>query len=129
MLRKLLIYLFILTNLSAQVSTAFACEMTGQVAMEHCCCDGDGMTAPTSPSDDPCCRQISLVTAADGATADLGKSASQKSALDLDTLPLLAAAVAVLLPDVMETATAALLPDAVARSGTLTYLHTLRLRI
>lgn len=134
MLRKLLVYLFIVTSLSAQASTAFACEMMGQVLTEDCCCDQ--MEAPQRPSEpsvgtaDACCTQVALVGAADAGASDSGKTAAKAFNPDLQPQPVAVAARTAVLPVARKfSALREVPPESISRPGTLTYLNTLRLRI
>lgn len=128
MLRKLFALFFILASLTVQARTAFACEMMQQAVLDHCCCGDEAMAAAQAGEGEFCCERITLVAADD--RADPGKAAGSKLGFDLDQLPLLAAAAS---PPALDRRTSAsappLLEDYAARSGTLTYLHTLRLRI
>lgn len=134
MFRKLLIYLFIVTSLSAQAGTAFACEMMGQVLVEDCCCEQ--MEAEQRPSEpaagtvDACCAQVSLIGAADAGASDSGKTAAKALNPDLQPQPVAVAAnTAALLVSRKFAALHEVPPESFSRPGTLTYLNTLRLRI
>lgn len=70
MFRRVFLLLFILINLTTQVSVAFACGMMGDtpVVMKKCCCKSERMTPPTDRMADGmakgtaggarCCEQI-----------------------------------------------------------------------
>lgn len=63
MFRRLLIALFILANLTSQVSVAYACGMMGgeMKVLKHCCCHGMKMKAAESEEADgakDCCEEI-----------------------------------------------------------------------
>ena len=134
MFRKLLVYLFIVTSLSAQASTAFACDMMGQVLVDECCCDE--MQAPQRTSEpsvgtaDACCTQVALVGASHAAASDTAKTAFK--ALNPDLQPQPVAIIASTMALSVSRKFAALHevpPESISRPGTLTYLNTLRLRI
>ena len=134
MLRKLLVYLFIVTSLSAQARIAFACEMMGGALMEDCCCDQmDAPQLPKEPSAsavEPCCMQVAQIGADQAGTSDTAKSAFKALTPDLQPQPVAVATSTAVLP--VSRKFAALRdvpPESISRPGTLTYLNTLRLRI
>jgi hypothetical protein len=66
MLRRLLILVFILANLTTQVSTAYACAMMGPklVVSAHCCCKATDASHKSVESDagKGCCQKIVKVS-------------------------------------------------------------------
>lgn len=130
MFRKLLVYLFIVTSLSAQAKVAFACDMMGQV-VDDCCC-GE-MQAPRSPDEsagaaDACCTPVTLIDA-DHATSDSAKTAFKALNPDLQPQPVAVVASTAALPGFRTFFALQVPPEPSSRPGTLTYLNTLRLRI
>ena len=126
-LRKLIIGLFILTSLTAQASTAFACAMMGQVVMHECCCHGKkGHDAPAVP-DDSCCTQITLVGADDG--THVSGTAVKLQLPDFQPQLLTLIVVAEIEAPQASYRYAWADPPEVLHAGSLTYLRTQRLRI
>jgi hypothetical protein len=123
--RKLIISLFIFTSLSGQVSAAFACKMTGAVMAQHCCPDNDG--ARPEKNADTCCRQIFVVSDHDGTSTSV--KAVQLPLPDFQPQLLLLVSLEPLFASSPSPARWADPPDADADRGSLTYLHTQRLRI
>ena len=133
MLRKLLVYLFIVTSLSAQARMAFACDMMGTV-MDDCCCEE--MQASRSPDEpsldvaDACCTPVAVVDADQSGTSDTAKSAFKALNPDLQPQPVAVATNTAVLPVSRKFAALhEVPPESLSRPGTLTYLNTLRLRI
>ena len=131
MLRKLLVYLFIVTSLSAQARIAFACNMMGRV-MDDCCCEEmQAMRSPEKASlgaADACCTPV--VDADQTGTSDTAKSAFKALYPDLQPQPVAVATNSAVLPVSRKFAALhEVLPGSISRPGTLTYLNTLRLRI
>jgi hypothetical protein len=66
MLRRLLILVFILANLTTQVSTAYACAMMGPnlVVSAHCCCKSTSASHKSAEPDagKGCCQKIVKVS-------------------------------------------------------------------
>lgn len=134
MFRRLIVYLFIVTSLSAQASAAFACEMMGEVVVGECCCGNMGTTqGPPEPSigaTDACCTQVALIGADQAGTSDTTKSAFKALNPDLQPQPVAAVTSIVALRSPQQlSAFHDVPPESIARPGTLTYLNTLRLRI
>jgi hypothetical protein len=132
-LRKLLVYLFIVTSLSAQARIAFACDMMGKV-MDDCCCEE--MQAPRSPEEpslgaaDACCTTVAVIDADQSGASDSAKSAFKALNPDLQPQPLAVVPSTTALPVSRKFATLhEVPPESLSRRGTLTYLNTLRLRI
>jgi hypothetical protein len=129
--RKLLVYLFIVTSLSAQAKVAFACDMMGQV-VDDCCC-GE-MQAPWSPDEsvgaaDACCTPVTLIDTDHAGSSDTAKTAFKALNPDLQPQPVAVVASTAALPVSRKVAAVQVPPEPIARPGTLTYLNTLRLRI
>ena len=134
MLRKLLVYLFIVTSLSAQARIAFACDMMGEV-MDDCCCE-EMQAAPRSHEEpslgaaDACCTTVAVVDADPSGASDTGKSAFKALNPDLQPQPVAVATNTAVLPVSRKFAAfQEVPPESLSRPGTLTYLNTLRLRI
>jgi hypothetical protein len=133
MLRRTLIFFFILANLTSQASIAFSCEMMGGAVVRHCCChhqhSSDGGSTATDRSK-ACCHLIEI-TADQGISGDSAKVAAQLSHFDPSpqATAILPAAVFILPYSDRPEITFSPPPDTYTRFGTLTYLHTQRLRI
>ncbi|MGQ0586536.1 MAG: hypothetical protein ACT4PK_04970 [Gammaproteobacteria bacterium] len=133
MLRKLLVYLFIVTSLSAQARVAFACDMMGKV-MDDCCCEEmQALRSPEQPSvgaADACCTPVTVVDADQAGTSDTAKSAVKALNPDLQPQPVAVAPIATPFAVARKLSTSREVPpESMSRPGTLTYLSTLRLRI
>lgn len=133
MFRKLLVYLFIVTSLSAQAKVAFACDMMGQV-VDDCCC-GE-MQAPRSPDEDEsvgagnaCCTPVTLIDSDHAGASDTAKTAFKALNPDLQPQPVAVVASTAALPVSRKAAAVQVSPKPISGPGTLTYLNTLRLRI
>ena len=133
MFRKLLVYLFIVTSLSAQARIVFACDMMTTV-MNDCCCEE--MQALRSPGErslgatDACCMPVAVVDTDQAGTSDTAKSAFKALNPDLQPQPVAVATNTAVLPVFRKFAALhEVPPESLSRPGTLTYLNTLRLRI
>jgi len=127
-LRRLFAIFFTFTSLSAGASAAFACAMMGEVVMP-CCCGGDETMSMQSHGDQPCCQPITLV-GGDEATSPSAAVASKPAQPDFPPQPLAApSAELVLLREPLRHVALLATPAPLSRSGSLTYLHTQRLRI
>lgn len=134
MLRRFLILVFILGNLSSQVSVAFACGMLAgaPVVLEHCCCPQ--VAAPGNDDDTAdgkgCCRKLVEISAGFGDQASNVAAPVKLPAYEPQILPpaLLPALFSIALPAPSQ---------AMAREesggqglyGTDLYLRTQRLRL
>lgn len=128
MLRRLFAIFFILTSLSAQASTAFACEMMGKVVMHDCCCGGDAAMSIQTHGDQPCCQEIVLVGEDEATSASA--VASKAAQPDFQPQPLATPPADVVVLRAFPPRARTLAVSApLSRSGSLTYLHTQRLRI
>lgn len=69
MLRRLILLLFILTNLTTQVSAAYSCQMMGDtsVILKHCCCHPERVASACkdTSSGKGCCHLADVVASAD----------------------------------------------------------------
>jgi len=135
MLRRLLIAFFILTNLTSQVSVAYACGMMGgaPVVLKHCCCQPDE-AAPTGDEVAEgmgCCQTV--VDMPDGPGDQVGNLQAGTKLPDYNPQPLPPALVPVLLSFVLQPSQSHATVWDEARdhglSGTDLYLRTQRLRI
>jgi hypothetical protein len=131
MLRRTLIFFFVLANLTSQASVAFTCEMMGGAVVQHCCCPHQHVSerdSASTKSSKACCQLIE-VTADQGISGDSAKTAVLLSHFESPAVAILPAAI-YLLPDPGQSETTfSPPPDSYAQFGTLTYLHTQRLRI
>lgn len=134
MLRRLLILVFVLANLTTQVSTAYACAMMGPktVVSEHCCCKSTTASQKSvhSEAGKGCCQKIVKVSF--GASVDAAGPVAHVKAPNFDQTPVLAV-VASALPVVSMTSQRErdewtdYDPD--HPHGTSLYLRTQRLRL
>lgn len=133
MLRKLLVYIFIVTSLLTQASTVYACSMMDTISETCCCHDDDDASARIDDSavaTDGCCDEITLVDAQLPGSVDVSKLPGQSLLPDIQP-PLIATVLALVLVEPQQATLAAWAesPWRIPSSGTSTYLHTQRLRI
>ena len=133
MLRRLLILLFVVANLSTQVSVAYACAMMGTTTqvMKHCCCKTDQAEPDCDEGsmDQGCCTTV--IDVADGPGDQVGNTGSATKLADIDPQTL-AALLPVLLSLVPPSQTAAIAWNRAQDPrppGTDLYLRTQRLRL
>lgn len=133
MIRRFLILLFVIANLSTQVSVAYACAMMGTTTqvVKHCCCKTDQAQPDCDESSmgEGCCATV--VDVADGPGDLAGNIGSATKLPDIDP-QMLPALLPVLLALVQPSQTATVTWDP-ARDhslyGTDLYLRTQRLRL
>lgn len=133
MLRRLLILLFVIANLSTQVSVAYACAMKGTTiqVVKHCCCKTDQAQPDCDQTSmgEGCCTTV--LDLADGPGDLAGNVASAIKLPDINP-QMLPALLPVLVALIQPSQTAAVTWDP-ARDhslyGTDIYLRTQRLRL
>lgn len=133
MLRRVLILLFLVANLSTQVSVAYACAMMGATApaMKHCCCKTDQAKPGFDEGwmDQGCCTTV--IDVADGPGDQVGNASSSAKLTDIDPQTL-SALLPALLAMVQPSKTAAVAWNRAhdpGPPGTDLYLRTQRLRL
>ncbi len=93
MLRRLLILVFVIANLTSQVSVAYACAMMGptKVVSAQCCCKTGAMvpSCAAAAGDKDCCQKVVKVSA--GPTDELASVAADVKVPSFDPLPVPAA--------------------------------------
>jgi hypothetical protein len=136
MLRRLIFTLFLLANLTSQVSVAFACGMMAgghPVVVKHCCCKGMAADAggahPTADGKN-CCQIV--VDVSPGPGHQMGHVQAETKLPDLSLHLLSPVLLPALFSLVLEPASSGVFWEA-RRDTTLNgldlYLHTQRLRL